>query len=226
MVKKHKVLFLEDSKGIVKLNNKIGNLFVTSDEQIKEGDWVLETLNKVIFQVKAGGNDYTNSTFKKIIATTDSSLGIEKTKDIGIKIKGIEYLPQPSPQFIQAYIEAYNAGLDGKHGKYAIVDVMVEYETNNINNQKLMFHSEHKECFFEDIIDGKFKTIYLKEILKVDKNNFITITKCKESWSREEMEEIHVAVIRQGSLYEGGTFDDEDERLVRLEFNKYFNQYL
>ena len=58
------------------LNNNIQNqnICITNDEEIKVGDWVLETLNGVKFKVKVSGNDYSNSTFKRIILTTDQDL--------------------------------------------------------------------------------------------------------------------------------------------------------
>jgi hypothetical protein len=75
-------------------------------------------------------------------------------------------LPQPSDSFIKRYIEAFNQGTP-------IVDVMVEYEPKI---QKL--------ATGETII-GSSNDYNLQ--LKVDKNNSITITRCKESWSREEI---------------------------------------
>ncbi len=167
MVKKHKALFLEDSKGVVKLNDKIGNIFVTSDEQIKEGDWLIATniIKECGFRAIAKADKEQLQCIKegisaeKIIATTDSSLIIAGTE----KWIYPQHLSQPSPQFIQAYIEAYNAG-------NPIVDVMVEYE------EVIGRYSKSKD-------DTYF-------IPKIDKNNYITITKCKESWSREEV--IHI----------------------------------
>jgi hypothetical protein len=59
------------NKNIHKKNN---NIYITSDEKPKEGDWVIETLNRVIFKIKNNTNDFSNSTFKKIILTTDQDL--------------------------------------------------------------------------------------------------------------------------------------------------------
>lgn len=96
-----------------------------------------------------------NDGYNEVLATTDSSLKIKKFES-GV-FSNLEYnLYQPSPQFIQAYIEAYNAS-------NPIVDVMVEYEE-------------------DEPADG-----YKYETIKIDKNNYITITKCKDSWSREEV---------------------------------------
>ena len=56
------------SEKLIKINSEY--YVIVDDSEIKEGDWVLETLNNVIFQVKVSGNDYKNSTFKKITHST------------------------------------------------------------------------------------------------------------------------------------------------------------
>jgi hypothetical protein len=56
------------------------NLYITSDEEIKEGDWFLHPFNTIH---KAGGN-LIDKDFKKIILTTDKSLineGIQSIDD-------------------------------------------------------------------------------------------------------------------------------------------------
>ena len=69
------------------------NYVCVSDEEIKEGDWVLETLNKVIFRVINEGNDYAKSSFKKIINSTqfiNESIPILNIEDETNEIKSIE----------------------------------------------------------------------------------------------------------------------------------------
>lgn len=137
------------------------HLYITSDETPKDGDWVT-TPNPQIPIELVTKNTYLPHYNKKrkIIATTDSSLmHLSNNGRVGYP------LPQPSPQFIEKYIEAYNAD-------NPIVDVMVEYETKH-------------EFIKLGIGPKKFLP---RTLLKVDKNNFITITKCKESWSRDEVE--------------------------------------
>lgn len=65
-------------------------LYITSDEEIKEDNYGLSALNEVVLI----GKLYDKSLYKKIIATTDISLG----------------LPLISQQFIEKYIEEYNKG--------------------------------------------------------------------------------------------------------------------
>jgi hypothetical protein len=46
----------------------------------------------------------------------------------------------------------------------------------------------------------------------------------EKMYNIKEVEEIHVAVMKQGCLYEKAGWSDEHERLVRLEFKKWFEQ--
>ena len=109
------------------------HLSITSDDDIKEGDWYFDFISQTIRQcedeqrvrllkvAKHLGN-------KKIIATTDTLLinECEGCEITGGAVKGKVYncscksLPQPSDKFIQAYIEAYNKG-------EKIEKVLVEY---------------------------------------------------------------------------------------------------
>ena len=123
---KGKLIFANSN---IRTPTQLQNLYFLSDEEIKEGDWFIFGYN--LENDYEGGKDYkiTNNDViqcleikdnkyiihkegnteiencKKIIATTDVSLG----------------LPQPSQQFIQKYIEEYNKG-------NVITDVLVEYE--------------------------------------------------------------------------------------------------
>lgn len=77
-------------------------------------------------------------------------------------LNGIAILPQPSDSFIKRYIEAFNQGA-------AIVDVMIDYQSE--------YFDEKGNPFGESYI-------------KVDKNNTITITRCKESYTRQEVDKL------------------------------------
>ena len=82
------------------------HLYILSDEEIKEGDWCIETnINSPNYNkpfIAHNEENYINSvracnnyqSVKKIIASTDKSLN----------------LPEPSPSFIQKYIEEWNKG--------------------------------------------------------------------------------------------------------------------
>lgn len=85
------------------------HLYITSDEEIEDGDWYLwydgnkYSLRKYVNCKNLPGN--TSDSGFKIIATTDTSLE----------------LPLISQQFIEKYIEEYNKG-------NVIKEVLVEYE--------------------------------------------------------------------------------------------------
>jgi len=139
------------------------HLYITSDEEIKDGDNILiikshkDLLKNDIIKYNSSIQSIDINNCKKIIATTDKSL-IYKDKDD--EILGRCQLPQPSTQFIKAYIEAYNNGKP-------ITKVMVEY------NEFLEMNDP----------TGKYTTYELKR----DKDNTITIKSIKDSWSREEV---------------------------------------
>lgn len=149
------------------------HFFITSDEEIKEGDWIYHLSRKEVFRIHHFDSSNNNKTIvtsdkdflelpnrfievlvsdcRKIIATTDTSLG----------------LPQPSQQFIEKYIEEYNKGNQ-------IEKVMVKYETSQITKQE----------WFQE---APYRVKYDITTLKVKSDNTITIRKIKDSWSREEV---------------------------------------
>ena len=162
-------------------------LYILSDDEIKEGDWILNTYAKMnnIFQVRRCDLDSMhnrNGYWRKIIATTDSSLMLDyhgvATNDIS---KQCYSLPQPSQSFIKEYIEA---------GGIEWVDVEYEYFTNatlsildkilqpkvNSNNEIIIHPIEEKMYSKDEVatlirrafagVEGKYEII---EPLKVNK---------------------------------------------------------
>ena len=86
------------------------NLYIISDDEIKENNTHFYNPHSGQLHISGNHTDYiaiNKNGCKKIIATTDVSLG----------------LPQPSQQFIQKYIEEYNKG-------NVITDVLVEYDVH------------------------------------------------------------------------------------------------
>ena len=123
------------------------NLHITSDEEINEGDWILDTRTGRIAQNINTCIKKFNDAIKKIISSTNPSLG----------------LPQPSTAFIEKYISEYN--------KNNIIEkVMVEYDGD---------YDEYYGGYYADTVKPK-----------VSKDNTITISKVKDSWSREEIEKL------------------------------------
>ena len=159
--------FAKNEDWLVIYNPIKQNLYITSDEEIKQDDWFIadeysnpERANIIGNKV----NGYLLTGCKKIIATTNTSLKIKTFYEI----EGNQEisLPQPSKQFIEKYIDEYN--------KFNVItDILVEY-----NNKTLM-----PPC------DVYSETVPIS--LKVNpKDNNITIKKVKDSWNREEVIEL------------------------------------
>jgi hypothetical protein len=150
-------------------------LYITSDDEIKKGDWFINLQHNKIYQCEPKpffGEIWVNQNkdiCKKIIATTDTSLTVMLPHDVLIGSR----LPQPSQQFIEKYIESYNKGK-------VITDVLVEYELY-CNTGK--YPNIKKECNCPCT-----EKINCGNTLKVNpKDNTIVIKELKESWNREEM---------------------------------------
>ena len=147
------------------------NLYIISDDEIKEGDWYYDN---VVLQIRQWKSFmiYNKLQHKKIIATTNTSLKIEIDGNRGNLLPDVSFdinLPQPSQQFIEKYIEEYNKG-------NIITDVLVEYEL--ISNEE----------YFGNTVNPDDDVPYFDERLKINpKDNTITIKKVKDSWTREEV---------------------------------------
>lgn len=119
------------------------NLYITSDEEIKEGDWIYNPYNNsTVNHIHQQKGKFIDIADKKIIATTDTSLG----------------LPQLPQQFLEKYIEEYNKG-------NRIEEVMIEYETSQITKQEWFQEAPYRVKY--DITTLKVKsdnTITIRKI--------------------------------------------------------------
>ena len=159
---------VEKTKGKLILNGlkndeykEYQHLYIISDDEIKEGDYYI--IDDIPELLKNNGLKFIDDYCKKVIATTDTSLYTHQKETVSLPER-VFYLPQPSQQFIEKYIEEYNKG-------NMITDVLVEYELKithdgRINNNTKMW-----------------------EELKINpKDNTITIKKIKDNYSREEVD--------------------------------------
>jgi hypothetical protein len=103
---------VEEFEQLDKDNYISQHLYFLSNEKSKEGDWCLNKLNEII----QFGKNYDVKFYKKIEATTDSSLGYEDSITIkqrkGLSntyptFKPISQIPQ---QFIEHFIPEFNKG--------------------------------------------------------------------------------------------------------------------
>ena len=132
------------------------NLYIISDDEIKEDDWYYDN---VVLQIRQWRSFmiYNKLQHKKVIATTDTSLKIDNPNyDIG-RLAYIN-LPQPSQQFIEKYIEEYNKG-------NIITDVLVEYEYLLDDKTVLPYWNLKVNPKDNTITIKKLKEIYTKEEL-------------------------------------------------------------
>lgn len=144
------------------------HLYIISDDEIKENDWCTNTGGEIkdSFPFKVTKEVMNNKFIKKIIATTDKSITIPGYNSFDEDDIVNCYLPQPSQQFIEKYIEEYNKG-------NVIIDVLVEY-----NYELSCDEDEHGNLIPE---------LYLKINTK---DNTITIKKVKDNYSQKEVNEL------------------------------------
>lgn len=155
------------------------HLYFLSNDEIKESDWMMDLrplqygrivrcagkskLKGFEHYYKDVNNIIIDTTqCKKIIATTNETLFTHQKESPSLPER-VFYLPRPSQGFIEVFVREYNKG-------NVITNVMVEYEEYAIGNYGLS--------------DGE-PAIDIR--LKVDKDNYITIKKVKDSYSREEV---------------------------------------
>lgn len=151
------------------------HLYFLSDDKINEGDYYHYLDSNTIKQctnyqqVHLINIAHDSNNYKKVVATTDSSLKIEVLLHRNASAEGIHYysLPQPSEAFINKYIEEYNKS-------NILTEVLVEYEV--VEEAPKMAFSHYTEEELRDFVDHPPKWIE-KEILKVDKDNTIAIKK-------------------------------------------------
>lgn len=146
--------------------NKIPqHLYFTTDEEIKVGDQfiafgkVYECNHKGVYVQYLNGA-FTREECRKIIATTDKSIG--RIKPNHNDFDSIIYLPEPSHKFLEAFVENHNKGK-------SIIDVLIEYV-------------KVPNSVFVNVIKAPYLT------LKVDRDNTITIKPAKNLFTREELE--------------------------------------
>lgn len=186
-------------------------LYFLSDDEIKEDDSYLNTSsNRLIAQATKDDEKYFKNyphNCKKIIATTDESLRISYKENNHQPLSSNNYtLPRPSDSFIKKYIEEYNAGRQ-------ITKVLVEYEDKG----KVIWEE------YGGMVDS---TWIANIILKVNPDNTITITKLKDSYSRDEVIELLKDILYNSNSMLGYFPDDNINGINEDEFNNWIKENL
>ena len=136
---------------------KFVNINITSDEEIKEGDWCLSKLNEVV----RFGKKFTSSLYKKIILTTDQDLikdGVQAIDDEFLEW----FVKNPSCEFVETerledgqyfdYLED-NSVIEGIYENYKII--IPKEEPNPLTVGKEFYESADKNI-----------TVYKQETLE------------------------------------------------------------
>lgn len=153
-------------------------LYLLSDEEIKEGDWCLETMainsifqysgnsrksyndSDVVLLFDSKGNNHNLKHSKKIIAATNPSLN----------------LPQPPPSFLEEYAKRYNSKQP--------MEIEVEYRLNSDTGNNVMEWEE----------------------LVLNSDNTISIRfKEEKMYSRSEVVELCSKAFSAGEAYRTGS---------------------
>ena len=170
------------------------HLYVTSKEQIEEGNWYYNSLNHTISQAdKRYGEIKNPMPHRKIVATTDKSLKTScRCGDQNVCTQPISYfcgesLPQIPQSFIRKYVEA-----------------------GGINEVEL----EIEETFTDAYTEDRMRRFYGKSKIKTDSNNYIILKPTKKCWIREEVEQFRDladAIINSASEVLGEEYNEEYE---------------
>lgn len=156
------------------------HLYITSNGKLNKDEWYCSPIGIVS---RYNGIEKLPSNWRKIIATTDTSLISSKLFPVGEELHSItNYLPQIPQQFIQQYIEEYNK--DNQ-----ITEVLVEIE-------EIKHYSGSV-----DSLDVDDDYDYIEYKLKLDSQNQITIREQKDSWSKEEHIKAIKDVITEAIVY-------------------------
>ena len=81
-------------------NSKLQHIYITSDEEIKEGDWFFDSIKGVNYGIYKHVKGFINKTSKKIILTTDQDLikdGVQAIDDEFLE----SFVKNPSCEFVE-----------------------------------------------------------------------------------------------------------------------------
>ena len=154
------------------IDKRCKNIYITSDEEIKEGDKIINPTNEI--QTCIGlekGIGTHNICWIKVKETTTlqqilNSQKIILTTDTKLIADGVQAIDDDFLEwFVKNPCEEVEIGnqsiLDKADGHFHDFYKIIIPKLVNPNNQEVMFHEEHQEYFHEDFIDGEKVTIWL-----------------------------------------------------------------
>ena len=154
--------YFNNPQGTIKGDTIAQHLYLISDDEIKEGDWYYDVIEKKIFQRTLPEDDqYTHD--KKVIASTDKLL---KSCTCGGRVNeegkfyhkmgcnNKYYLPTFSEDFIKAYVNA-NGEIDEVNVEYEVVGIKVY--GMNARAKKLKLRDDNT------VIISQVKTMYSRD---------------------------------------------------------------
>lgn len=164
-------LFLSNFNKILNISNSRGyyhtgkHIYIVSNDEIVENDWYIDDTNTIRKSITSDKIYWSvRKDYRKIIATTDKSLYYINHDDSVSYPKGKQiFLPEPSKNFIDFYINEYNKG-------NIITKALVEYYDIGGYRQDSM-----NGCWI-----SKWK-------LKINLDNIIDIYIPKNNWDKNEL---------------------------------------
>jgi hypothetical protein len=178
IIQKHTGLLLKQTKEKHFSGNKM-NLYITSDEEIKDGDWILEISDNSIFTIQIQPN--TNlSKYKKIILTTDQDLikdGVQSIDDEFLEW----FVKNPSCEEIEVN-KIYN-----DYEETNIFDLVCTSHSfiyKIIIPQEKLKQEETLEEVAQWVIDNRYAKSELEKVSDFEMYNII-IDKCSK-WQQEQ----------------------------------------
>lgn len=145
-------------KNIHRIN---GNIYITNDEEIKEGNWFLHPFNTIH---KAGGN-LIDKDFKKIILTTDQDLikdGVQAIDDEFLEW----FVKNPSCEWVKVVdypmVEKYNSRGEYIHHNYWTYKIIIPKQEEQKQHLIDMMRSDEELGLY----DEQNKNLYSEEDMK------------------------------------------------------------
>jgi len=130
------------------------HIYITSDEEIKGEDWVIETEKKVIFKAQNHIKDYSHSTLKKIFTTNDQILikdGVRAIDSMFLEW----FVENPTCDYVDRVAYVSIGRMSGR----------MATQTTEDNNQTISFSDERKVCEVKiDKIDNFQKFVESMEV--------------------------------------------------------------